>query len=139
MRSSSYDVSGKVVLITGGTGGIGNATARVLIKRGARVAIVNVSPDTAHIAERMSAHAALGVVADVRDRDAMERAVANIADHFGRVDVVIANAGILTRAATLRAMPAESVESLFAVNIAGVVNTVRAAMDQVIASRGHVG
>lgn len=138
MSSSSYDVSGKVVLITGGTGGIGNATARELIKRGARVAIVDISPDTPHIAKRMSAHAALGVVADVRDRDAMERAVAKIADHFGRVDVVIANAGILTRAATLRAMPAESVESLFAVNIAGVVNTVRAAMDQVIASRGQV-
>jgi NAD(P)-dependent dehydrogenase (short-subunit alcohol dehydrogenase family)/pimeloyl-ACP methyl ester carboxylesterase len=137
MKHPSYDLTGKVVLITGGTGGIGSATARKAIQQGAKVAIVDISPETPEIAQRMSSHAALGVVADVRDRDAMDRAVAEVVERFGRVDVAIANAGILTRAATLRAMPSSSIESLFAVNIAGVVNTVRATMDQVITNRGQ--
>ncbi|MCH7493504.1 SDR family oxidoreductase, partial [bacterium] len=59
---------------------------------GANVAIVDIAPDTPQIAEQMCSHAALGVVADVRDRDAMDRAVAEAVDRFGRVDVAIANA-----------------------------------------------
>lgn len=137
MTRSSYDVAGKVVLITGGTGGIGSATARELLRRDAKVAIVDVHPDTPQIAARMSPHSAFGVVADVRARDTMDLAVADVVDHFGRIDIAIANAGILSRAATLRNTPTSSVESLLAVNVNGVVNTVQAAMDQVIAHRGQ--
>ena len=45
----------------------------------------------------------LGVVADVRDRASVDAAVAQVVERFGRLDVVIANAGMLSRAATLRA------------------------------------
>ena len=55
----------------------------------------------------------------------------------GGIDVAIANAGILSRAATLRTTPTSSIESLLAVNVTGVVNTIQAAMDQVIAHRGQ--
>lgn len=137
MTRSSYDVAGKVVLITGGTGGIGSATARELLRRGAKVAIVDVHPDTPQLAARMSSHSAIGVVADVRGRDTLDRAVADVVDHFGRIDVAIANAGILSQSATIRNTPTSSVESLLAVNVTGVVNTVQAAMDQVIAHRGQ--
>ena len=137
MRRQSYDLRGKVVLITGGTGGIGSATARELIGRGAKVAIVDVDPQTPQIAARMSSHAALGLIADVCSRDALDVAVADAVDRFGRVDVAIANAGILSRAATLRTTPTASIDSLLAVNVTGVVNTIQAAMDQVIAHRGQ--
>ena len=137
MTRQPYDLRGKVVLITGGTGGIGSATARELIGRGAKVAIVDVDPQTPQIAARMSSHSAMGLVADVCSRDALDVAVADVVDRFGRVDVAIANAGILSRAATLRTTPTSSIESLFAVNVTGVVNTVQAAMDQVIAHRGQ--
>jgi NAD(P)-dependent dehydrogenase (short-subunit alcohol dehydrogenase family) len=137
MTRLTYDLRGKVVLITGGIGGIGSATARELIGRGAKVAIVDVDQQTPQIAAQMSSHSALGSIADVRSRDALDLAVAEAVDHFGRVDIAIANAGILSRAATLRTTPMSSIESLLAINVTGVVNTVQAAMDQVIAHRGQ--
>jgi NAD(P)-dependent dehydrogenase (short-subunit alcohol dehydrogenase family) len=137
MTRQSYDLRGKVVLITGGTGGIGSATARELLGRGAKVAIVDVDPQTPEIAARMSSHSAMGTIADVCSRDALDVAVAEVVDRFGRIDVAIANAGILSRAATLRTTPMASIESLLAVNVSGVVNTIQAAMDEVVAHRGQ--
>jgi NAD(P)-dependent dehydrogenase (short-subunit alcohol dehydrogenase family) len=137
MTCLSYDIRGKVVLITGGTGGIGSATARELIGRGAEVALVDVDPQTPQIAAHMSSHSAFGSIADVCNRDGLDLAVAEVVDRFGRVDIAIANAGILSRAATLRTTPKSSIDSLLAINVTGVVNTIQAAMDQVIAHRGQ--
>jgi NAD(P)-dependent dehydrogenase (short-subunit alcohol dehydrogenase family) len=137
MTRQAYDLRGKVALITGGTGGIGSATARELIGRGAKVALVDVDPETPQIASRMSSLSAMGTIADVCSRDALDVAVADVVNRFGRVDVAIANAGILSRAATLRTTPTASIESLLAVNVSGVVNTIQAAMDEVVAHRGQ--
>src|ERR1700730_5900736 len=98
MTRQAYDLHGKVVLITGGTGGIGSATASELIRRGAKVALVDVDPQTPQIAARMSQHSAMGTIADVCVRSALDLAVADVVDRFGRVDIAIANAGILSRA-----------------------------------------
>lgn len=138
MSRTVYDLRDKVVLITGGTGGIGSATARELLRRGAKVAIADLDPQTPQIAAAMSANSAIGMVADVRSRESLDAAVDAVVDRYGRLDVAIANAGILARSGTLRTTPAAAVESLLAVNVTGVVNTVQAAMDQVIAQRGQV-
>ena len=137
MTGSSYDLHGKVVLITGGTGGIGSATARDLLRRGANVALLDLDPRTPQIAAGLSEQSAIGVVADVCKRDTLDLAVEEIVDRFGRIDVAIANAGILARTGTLRTTPVSSVESLLAVNFTGAVNTVQSAMDQVVAQRGQ--
>jgi NAD(P)-dependent dehydrogenase (short-subunit alcohol dehydrogenase family) len=137
-RRASYDLRGKIVVITGGTGGLGSATARELIDRGARIAMIDIDPETPRIAERMSSDSAIGLIADVCDRASLDVAVAEVVDRIGRIDVAIANAGILSRAATLRAMPADSIESLLAVNVSGVINTVQATLEQVIAHRGQI-
>ena len=76
----------------------------------------------------------LGCVADVRDRPSLDNVVAQALDRFGRLDVVIANAGLLAKAATLRNTPIADVEATMAVNVTGVVNTVAAGMDEVIAT-----
>ncbi len=138
MTRRSYDLSGKVVLITGGNGGIGSATARELLARGARVVIADLDPSTPQRAAALDTDRALGCVADVRDRTSLDGAVAQTLDRFGRLDVAIANAGLLARAATLRNTPTAAVEATLAVNVTGVANTVAAALDPVIASRGQI-
>lgn len=138
MTRRSYDLFGKVVLITGGNGGIGSATARELLGRGSRVVIADLDPSTPQRASALDAGKALGCVADVRDRGSLEAAVAQTLDRFGRLDVAIANAGLLARAATLRNTPTVDVERTLAVNVTGVANTVAAAVDPVIANRGQI-
>ena len=138
MSRASYDLDGKVVLITGGNGGIGGATARALLDRGASVAVIDIDPSTPDRAAELHQTSAFGCVADVRDRASLDAAVADTVERFGRLDVVIANAGLLAKAATLRNTPVADIEATLAVNVTGVANTVAAALPQVIASKGQV-
>jgi NAD(P)-dependent dehydrogenase (short-subunit alcohol dehydrogenase family) len=75
-----------VAIVTGGASGIGLATAGLLAARGATVAVLDVAgdvPDPLH-----------GFSADVRERASLESAVAAVADRFGRLDIVVNNAGV---------------------------------------------
>ena len=68
----------------------------------------------------------------------MQRVVATTVERFGGLDVVMANAGIASRAATLRAMSGENFDRVLDVNVNGVVNTVEAALPEIVRRRGHV-
>jgi NAD(P)-dependent dehydrogenase (short-subunit alcohol dehydrogenase family) len=135
---SQYDLTDKVVLITGGNGGIGAATGSELLRRGARIVVADIDPGTPGHAAALGADRVLGCVADVRDRASLDQVVAQTVEHFGRLDIVMANAGLLAKAATLRNTPIADVEATLAVNVTGVVNTVAAGMDEVIANRGQI-
>jgi NAD(P)-dependent dehydrogenase (short-subunit alcohol dehydrogenase family) len=134
-----YDLHDKVALVTGGARGIGFATARALLARGASVAIVDLE---AEATERASAQLhdsrALGLAGDVTDRNATQRAVAAVVERFGGLDVVVANAGIASRVATFRATSSETFERVLDVNLMGVCRTVDAALPEIVARRGHV-
>jgi NAD(P)-dependent dehydrogenase (short-subunit alcohol dehydrogenase family) len=137
-RPAYYDVKGKVVLITGAGDGIGRALAQVLTERGASIALVDVRPESVEAAAAGLGASALAIEADVRDRAAMRDAVARAVQRFGRLDVVVANAGITPPPATLRTIAPDDFARVIDVNLMGVFNTVHPALDEVIANKGHV-
>lgn len=133
-----YELSGKTALVTGAARGIGLATAKALNARGAHVVLCDLDQEAAERAAAEVHPSALGLAADVTDRTAMQRVVAQAAERFGGLDVVVANAGIASRAATTRAMHGEAFERTLDVNLFGVYRTVQAALPQIVARRGHV-
>ena len=134
-----FALSGKTALVTGGARGIGLATAHALAARGASVMIVDLDEEAARgAAAGVHDTRAAGMAADVTDRGAMQRAVASAVERFGRLDVVVANAGIAARVATFRAMSPESFERVLDVNLMGVYRTVEAALPEIVRRRGHV-
>ncbi|MGA2451968.1 MAG: short-chain dehydrogenase/reductase [Solirubrobacteraceae bacterium] len=134
-----YELSGKVALVTGGARGIGFATARALIARGAHVVIVDQHADAVSAAAaQLHDERAVGLAGDVTDRGAMQRAVAVAVERFGGLDVVVANAGIAARVATFRAYATETFERVLDVNLMGVYRTVDAALPEIVRRQGHV-
>ncbi len=138
-RMPVFDLNGKVALVTGAARGIGFETARQIHMRGGSVAVVDLDPEQAGEAAERIGPRALGIGADVTDQAAIMRAVAETVERFGGLDVVVANAGIAQpNVATARGIGAEEWERVFEVDMIGVWRTVRAALPQIVARRGHV-
>ena len=136
---SSYDVKDKVVLITGAGQGIGLALARRLHDKGAHVALVDVNePGLKTAAKALGDSRVFSIAADVTDRVGMAEVVARVIDHHGRLDVVVANAGVTPPPATIRTMDLADYDRVVAINQTGVLNTVQPALEAVIAQKGHV-
>jgi short-subunit dehydrogenase len=131
-----YPLAGKVALITGPARGIGAETARQLATRGVRLALVGLE------AQRLAALATeLGdghkwYECDVTDQTALERAVAGTIQAFGRIDIVIANAGIASNG-TVAIAPIDALVRTIEVNLIGVVRTVSATLPHVTDSKGY--
>ena len=126
-----FDLNGKIALVTGGSRGIGRATAQVLAEQGAEVAISYVGNEAA-AKETVSAIEAAGGKAqalrfDVSDAAATEQAIAEFAKRAGRLDILVANAGIAIDGLLLR-LKEEDFDRILAVNLKGAVASARAAM-----------
>jgi NAD(P)-dependent dehydrogenase (short-subunit alcohol dehydrogenase family) len=131
-------VSGQVVLITGAARGIGAETARRLVRKGARVILVDLDAEALRAVENeLGTSSATGVIADVCSLDEMEAAVAHGIERFGQIDVVMANAGIGSYGSVLVTDPA-AFRRVIDVNLIGVFHTVRAALPHVIERKGYV-
>lgn len=116
----SCSVDGLVALVTGGASGIGQATAAALLAGGARVATLDVRPHEVPGGVHSE-------VADVTDQVAIDAAVEAVAERFGRLDVLVNNAGI-GASGTIEDTGDEEWNRVFAVNVLGVVHTTRAAL-----------
>lgn len=132
---SDWSLQDRVFLITGGARGIGEATARKLYLRGARLALVDLDEEALNeTAERLGA---LAIVADVTDLEAMEAAAERTAKEFGGIDVVWANAGIATFGPIATTDPAAFTRTV-EVNLLGAYRSIRAALPYVRPRRGYV-
>lgn len=129
---------GRVVVITGGARGIGLATARRAVSRGASVALVDRDGDEARRAAECLGPAALGVEADVTDPVALRLAVSRIAEALGGIDVLVANAGVPPTVATVERGDRAAHDRVIDVNLRGTWNTIDAVLGEVVARRGHV-
>lgn len=128
-------LKGKVALITGGAAGIGLAIAERYLQNGARVALLDRAPQVAEVARQLDAEAAVGVVADVTDAASVERAVAQIEAHFGRLDVLVNSAGIVALHPA-EELPEAAWDATLAVNLKGVFLTCQAVGRRFIRQRG---
>ena len=117
----------KVAVITGGSTGIGLATAHRFIAEGARVVITGRNQKDLDAAVHDLGQRALGIQGDVANLDDLDRLFALIKDQFGRVDVLFANAGIAPFV-PLEAVTEEHFDSLFDVNVRGLFFTVQKAL-----------
>lgn len=111
------ELSGLAAVVTGGGSGIGQATARLLDRQGARVAVLDVNPGEEFLALR----------ADVTDDASVRRAVATAAARLGGIDIVVNNAGI-GAIGTVADNPDEQWHHVFDVNVVGIARVTRAAL-----------
>jgi NAD(P)-dependent dehydrogenase (short-subunit alcohol dehydrogenase family) len=114
------DFEGLAALVTGGGSGIGAATVVQLRDRGAQVAVLDLDPSVVPAG-------VLGVRCDVADRESVDAAVAAVVDRFGRLDVVVNNAGI-GATGTVADHTDEEWTRLLDVNVTGMARVARAAL-----------
>jgi NAD(P)-dependent dehydrogenase (short-subunit alcohol dehydrogenase family) len=132
-----YPVAGKSVLITGAARGIGAESARRLARKGAKLALVGLEPEEL---ERVAADCgpeAIWFEVDVRDLDALERAVSGTVERFGGIDVAMANAGI-GAGGFISHSSLESIELVLDINLVGAIRTLRLCLPHVLERRGYL-
>lgn len=135
---STGPLHGKTILITGAARGIGAHAARHLHAQGANVALVGLEPVALRaLAAELGEHRAIAIEADVVDGPAMLRAAEQTRQKLGAIDVLIANAGIL-HLGTVVGGDAAGFDRTLAVNINGLLNSLRACAPQLVEQRGYI-
>lgn len=143
------DFTDRVALITGGARGMGRSHAAALARAGADVVLFDRCDDVDGVGYPLASRedleetarlvkdegrAALTVTGDVRDRAALDAAVAETLDRFGRLDILLANAGVSAATAILGGQ-SEVWDEVTAINLTGVYNSMRAAAPAMVKAR----
>jgi NADP-dependent 3-hydroxy acid dehydrogenase YdfG len=124
------NISGKVVVITGASSGLGEATARLLARQGASVVLGARRNDRIKaLADELvgAGGKASSVATDVRDREQVKRLVDSAVESFGRIDVMLNNAGVMPLA-PLERLKTDEWDQMIDVNLKGVLNGIAAAL-----------
>ncbi len=130
----------KVVYITGGSKGIGYGIAKTLLNKGMRVAITSRSLSAAKEAvASLSSNASkiLALESDVSSLASEQKAIKAVIDHFGQLDVLVANAGV-GHFASIETLTEEDWKNTIETNLTGVFNSVKASIEALKQSKGYI-
>jgi uncharacterized protein len=130
----------KVVLVTGGSSGLGRIIAEAFAAAEAKVVIAALEADAVcQATEQMQSagHEVLGVHADITRQDDVDRLFRQAIDRFGRLDVLVNNAGRSMRGKVMDTTP-DQFRDLMELNLIALVRCTRAAMPHLLEQRGHV-
>jgi len=134
-------LQGKTALITGGSKGIGYGIAEAMLKEGMKVAITSRSEATSKAAveglSKIGTGKIIGLVSDVRDFASEQRSVAQTVEAFGRLDILIANAGV-GHFASIEDMTPEQWSQTIDTNLTGVFYSTKAAIPALKTSKGYL-
>jgi len=119
---------GKIAVITGGTSGIGLATAKAFLREGARVVVVGREQKNLDEATELLGGGAVAVRADVTRLGELDALFARVRDEFERIDVLFANAGIPGASLPIEKMTSEEFDAIYATNVCGTFFTVQKAL-----------
>lgn len=133
----SSNLEGKVVLITGASSGIGRSTALALSKAGAKVAVGARRADRLKVLAEDAPGEILVLDLDVTDQQSIQNAVAATVEHFGTLDALVNNAGIMLSGMILGADTAEW-SRMVETNLLGSMYAVHAALPHLLESKGAV-
>ncbi|MCM1945288.1 SDR family oxidoreductase [Streptomyces sp. G2] len=133
---SRVSLEGQVAVVTGGARGVGELLARKLSARGAKIALVGLEPELLkEVAGRLHTEADWWE-ADVTDHEAMARVAAEVKERFGKVDIVVANAGVAAGGPFVDSDPV-AWRRVIEVNLIGGAVTGRAFLSVLMESRGY--
>lgn len=129
----------KVAVITGAAGlnGLGFATARMLAKHGAMVAILDLDRGSPAAAAEKLGKEHIGLVADVTDKASCDAAAAKVLERFGRIDILVNNAGIVQACPTLSITPTDY-DAMLDVNLRGALQMSQAVIPAMRSQKGGV-
>ena len=134
-------IEGKVAIVTGASSGIGEQTSILLAKNGAKVALVARQLDALERVERIISDAggqAMSVVADVTDHDQVKKAINKVIDAWGKVDLLIVNAGAYIRS-PIETLTISALQKSMAVNFYGGVYFILGLLPLMMEQRsGHI-
>ncbi len=135
----SKQFENKVVLITGGTSGIGRATAVAFAREGAKVVISGrrkaEGAETVALVEKAGGKG-IFLQSDVSDEEQVKKLVATVVDHFGRLDIAFNNAGVEGELAPLTEAKVETYNKVFDINVKGVFLSMKYEIPAMLKSGG---
>lgn len=142
MQGDAIGLSGKTAIITGGAGGIGFATAELMTRRGARVALADIDFTRAQACAE-SLPGAIAIDLNLEDEASIEAMVAQALNTFGRLDILVNNAALLGAGIARLDTDIEHMETAlwdraYAVNVRGAMIASRAALPHLRESRGNI-
>ena len=135
-------LEGVVAMVTGGASGLGRAVAERFVAEGAAVVVLDRSETKLAELTALYHGRIRGIVGDVRELDANKRAVSEAVTAFGRLDVLVGNAGIWDYGCALVDLPEDRIDAAFdeliGINVKGYLLAAKAALPALVASRGSM-